>query len=74
MMNTNQKIRVIKRGQAKSQRDKATQHNARQNETLRDTTRDVAGHVTAWIKEFQEKRNAKSQRTFASLFVEPATF
>ena len=71
MMQTNHKIRVIKRGQA-ANHSRVAESNARPNDTLRETTREVAGQVTAWIKEFQEKRNVQAQRTFASLFVEPA--
>ena len=76
-MSTN--IRIIKR----SQRDatgKATQNRATDTKNARPatrdtrhTTRDITGHVTTWIKEFQQRHTPDPRRAFANLFVDPAT-
>lgn len=70
-MNTNKKIRVIKREQQSGGR-KAAETTAPNSENLRHTTREVAGQVAAWVKEIQERRPVDPRRAFARLFGEPA--
>jgi len=72
-MSTN--IRIIKRSQRDAQNNttiatgngKADSENSR-----RATTRDITGHVTTWIKEFQHKHTPDPRRAFANLFVDAA--
>ena len=73
-MNTN--IRIIKR----SQRDATSKTTAAadskrmpKGDTSRHATRDITGHVTSWIKEFQQKHTPDPRRAFANLFVDAAT-
>jgi hypothetical protein len=71
-MNTN--IRIIKRSQRDAQNNPAT--TSRQpdgDNSRRATTRDITGHVTTWIKEFQQKHTPDPRRAFAKLFVDTAT-
>jgi hypothetical protein len=76
-MNTN--IRIIKRSQrdAKNNTTAATATTTSglpdSENSRRATTRDITGHVTTWIKEFQHKHTPDPRRAFANLFVDAAT-
>ena len=77
-MNTN--IRIIKRSQRDAQ-NSTTPHSNRvsggnrtpNGENPRHAARDITGHVTTWIKEFQQRHTPDPRRAFANLFVDPAT-
>jgi hypothetical protein len=69
-MSTN--IRIIER----SDRDatgKAAERRAAETKNARHATRDITGHVTTWIKEFQQRHTPDPRRAFANLFVDPTT-
>ena len=73
-MNTN--IRIIKRSQRDAQNNTtaaATNGLPDNDKSRRATTRDITGHVTNWIKEFQHKHTPDPRRAFANLFVDAAT-
>jgi hypothetical protein len=72
-MNTN--IRIIKRSQrdAKNNTTTAASSKADSENSRRATTRDITGHVTTWIKEFQHKHTPDPRRAFANLFIDTAT-
>ena len=71
-MNTN--IRIIKRSQRDATTTKKTAERQVSNrDNARHATRDITGHVTTWIKEFQQKHTPDPRRAFASLFIDPAT-
>jgi hypothetical protein len=74
-MNTN--IRIIKRSQrdaTNNTKTKATgnSNRAQNSENSRHATRDITGHVTNWIKEFQQKHTPDPRRAFANLFIDQA--
>ena len=68
-MNPNNPIRIIKRaertGKSETAEAQATSANPRQR------SRDVAGHVSAWVREFKQRRRHDPRRAFASLFMDP---
>lgn len=74
-MNTN--IRIIKRSQREAT-DKTTTaatangNRAAKGDNSRHATRDITGHVTSWIKEFQQKHTPDPRRAFANLFIDQA--
>ena len=75
-MNTN--IRIIKRSQRDAKNNTTTTAAAAgklpdNDNSRRATTRDITGHVTTWIKEFQHKHTPDPRRAFANLFVDAAT-
>jgi hypothetical protein len=74
-MNTN--IRIIKRSQRDAKNNTTTtaaaSGKAESETSRRATTRDITGHVTTWIKEFQHKHTPDPRRAFANLFVDAAT-
>jgi hypothetical protein len=72
-MNTN--IRIIKRSQRDAKNNTTTATNAKtdSDNSRRATTRDITGHVTTWIKEFQHKHTPDPRRAFANLFIDTAT-
>jgi hypothetical protein len=73
-MNTN--IRIIKRSQRDAKNNTtSTDGNNRsaKNENSRHATRDITGHVTNWVKDFQRKHTPDPRRAFANLFVDAAT-
>ena len=65
-------IRIIKRSQRDAQA-KAAESRAAENKNARHATRDIAGQVTTWIKDFQHRHTPDPRRAFANLFVDPAT-
>ena len=71
-MNPTKAIRIIKRDR-RDGKDVVAEKGAPNNTGLRHTTREVAGQVTAWVKEFQQRRHVDPKRAFASLFVESAS-
>ena len=67
-------IRVIKKGEQMSRVEEAPKAAATSaGDGLRQATRDVAGQVTSWVKEFQQRRRPDARRAFASLFADAAT-
>jgi hypothetical protein len=73
-MNTN--IRIIKRSQRDAQHSSAATTDSNRmpkGDNSRHATRDITGHVTSWIKEFQQKHTPDPRRAFANLFVDAAT-
>ncbi|HYG09165.1 MAG TPA: hypothetical protein VD835_04250 [Pyrinomonadaceae bacterium] len=69
-MSTN--IKIIKRSQREAT-GKAAKKRPIETKSTRQATRDVTGHVTTWIKEFQQRHTPDPRRAFANLFVDPAT-
>lgn len=72
-MNTN--IRIIKRSQRDAQNKTTTTTDSKRasnHENSRHATRDIAGHVTTWIKELQQRHTPDPRRAFANLFIDPA--
>ncbi|HEX8457786.1 MAG TPA: hypothetical protein VF656_10855 [Pyrinomonadaceae bacterium] len=66
-------IRIIKRSEREATH-KATQSRTPETKNPRQATRDIAGHVNTWIKEFRKQRHTPDpRRAFANLFVNPAT-
>ena len=70
-MNTN--IRIIKRSQRDAKNSATANSQPHGENSRRATTRDITGHVTTWIKEFQHKHTPDPRRAFANLFVDAAT-
>lgn len=71
-MNPKNGIRVIKREQRADAAETA-KTGAQGSQSLRDATREMAGNVSAWVKEFQQRSKRDPRRAFASLFAEPAS-
>ncbi|MDX6269695.1 MAG: hypothetical protein QOD28_918 [Acidobacteriota bacterium] len=69
-MNTN--IRIIKRSERQTAK-KAAESRVPETNSARQATRDIAGHVTTWIKELQQRHTPDPRRAFANLFIDPAT-
>jgi hypothetical protein len=67
-MNPNNPIRIIKRADraGKSEMGEARAASA----SPRQRGRDVAGHVSAWVREFKQRRREDPRRAFASLFID----
>jgi len=70
-MNPNRKIRVIKRTQ-RGVDASAPEAQAQNGEQARRPNRDTTSRVSAWVKEFKQRRVADPRCAFASLFAEPA--
>jgi hypothetical protein len=68
----NNTIKVIKREQRENKGGTAKTE-AGDGQSLRHATREVAGNVAAWVREFQQRRTPNPRRAFASLFIEPAS-
>ncbi|HEV2802084.1 MAG TPA: hypothetical protein VGW12_16535 [Pyrinomonadaceae bacterium] len=67
-------IRIIKRTEREAAHHKATESRTDETKNTRQATRDIAGHVNTWIKEFRKQRHTSDpRRAFANLFVNPAT-
>jgi hypothetical protein len=71
-MNPKKAIRIIKRDRRDIQ-GAVVEKSAPNNTGLRQTTREAAGQVATWVKEFQQRRKIDPKRAFASLFVESAS-
>ena len=71
-MNPTKAIRIIKRDRRDGQGGDV-ERSALNTTGLRHTTREAAGHVAAWVKEFQQRRQVDPKRAFASLFAESAS-
>ena len=65
-------IKIIKRSQQDAT-SKAAGSRVADIQSERHATRDVTGHITTWIKEFQQRHTPDPRRAFAKLFVDPAT-
>ncbi|HKS28050.1 MAG TPA: hypothetical protein VJS44_09530 [Pyrinomonadaceae bacterium] len=64
-MNANYRIKVVKRAEL----DSAHKSEAPQTtETRPNATKTVTRKVTAWVKEFQQRRVQEAGRSFDSLF------
>lgn len=70
-MNPNRKIRVVKRTQ-RGVEQSAPEAQAQNGEQSRRPNLDAASRVSAWVKEFKQRRVVDPRRAFASLFAEPA--
>jgi hypothetical protein len=71
-MNTNRTIRIIK-GTERGNQAVVEQSAASKGEDARPTTtREAAGNVSSWVKEFRQRRRPDPRRAFASLFAEQA--
>ena len=71
-MKTNRTIRIVKKIERGNQSGDAKSAVA-ESAGLRPTTREVAGNVASWVKEFRQRRRPEPRRAFASLFGEPAS-
>jgi hypothetical protein len=71
-MNPKNNIRVIKSAQRKNQAEMAKTEKPG-SQSLRDATREIAGNVAAWVKDFQGRRRPDPRRSFANLFIDPAS-
>jgi len=66
-------IRIVKRGQRPNHSSEAEERRAPDNKQTRQSGREVANNVKAWVREFQERRAAEPRKAFAKLFGEPAS-
>ena len=66
-MNAKNRIKIVKRAESgnESQPEASKLPDA---ESQPNTARTVARHVTAWVKEFQQRRVKERGRSFESLF------
>ncbi|HEX8772486.1 MAG TPA: hypothetical protein VF735_02705 [Pyrinomonadaceae bacterium] len=71
-MNPNRKIRVIKRTERGVEQSAPEAQAQGGEQDARRPNRDAASRVSAWVKEFKQRRVADPRRAFASLFAEPA--
>ena len=71
-MKTNRTIRIVK-GTQRSNQAGETKSPAPESTSVRQTTREVAGNVASWVKEFRQRRRPEPRRAFASLFAEPTS-
>jgi hypothetical protein len=71
-MKTNRTIRIVKGAQRGNQSGEAKTA-VTESANARPTTREVAGNVASWVKEFRQRRRPEPRRAFASLFAEPAS-
>jgi hypothetical protein len=69
-MKTNRTIRIVK-GAARGQQSGDNKSPVAESTSVRPTTREVAGNVASWVKEFRQRRRPEPRRAFASLFAEP---
>ena len=72
-MNPKKNIRIVKKGQREIVKTATAKSETSNSQSLRQTTREVAGNVAAWVKEFQQRSTHDPRRAFASLFVKPAS-
>lgn len=70
-MKTDRTIRIVKAKERSHQAGDAKSVVAEKAST-RPTTREVAGNVASWVKEFRQRSRPDARRAFASLFGEPA--
>ena len=68
-MNHKSPIRVVKRGQRRSE-SRPTETPADAGNNLRRSARDAADSVASWVREFKERRPADPRKAFARLFGE----
>jgi hypothetical protein len=68
-MNPKNKIKIIKRA-LRTGETSATAVRSQKSESLQHSTRKA---VTAWVKEFKQRRVADPRQAFARLFGEPAS-
>ena len=61
-------IRIIKRGRREG--ESLTGALTRDGKNVRQSAREVAGNVAAWVREFEERRPADPRKAFANLFVD----
>jgi hypothetical protein len=71
-MNPKTSIKILKRGQRDAAPVAAETRGAQSSRGTRQATREVAEHVSAWVKEFRQRRPVDPRRAFAGLFTEPA--
>ena len=67
-------IKIVKKEQRDALKPATAKTEAESGQSLRQATREVAGNVAAWVREFKERSTPKdARRAFASLFAEPAS-
>jgi hypothetical protein len=64
-------IKIIKKEQ-RAAAPATAKSAAPESHSLRQTTREVAGNVAAWVKEFQQRRRPDPRQSFTNLFAQPA--
>ena len=63
-------IKIIKREQRESMPE-TTSADAKSRQSLPRATREAAGNVAVWVKEFQQRRKPNPRLAFANLFAAP---
>ena len=71
-MKINRTVKVIKSAE-RNNPPVAAKAPATSGEGLKQTTREVAGQVAAWVKEFRQRPATDPRRAFASLFSDAAS-
>jgi hypothetical protein len=66
-MNAKNRIKIVKRAEPGNE-SQADASNLPDAESLPNATRTVARQVTAWVREFQQRRVQEKGRSFDSLF------
>ena len=69
-MNQQKRIKIVKR-EERGRNQKAEANPKQGVERQPNTAQTVAGHVAAWVKDFQRRRVEESRRSFQSLFTAP---
>lgn len=72
-MYPNRKIKIIKSAQRGNNESVVKQEQAERRTGATDSNRAIAGRVSTWVREFQQRRIVDPRRAFASLFVAPGT-
>jgi xanthine dehydrogenase iron-sulfur cluster and FAD-binding subunit A len=71
-MNPTKKIKIIKNARREDS-PKAAEERVESSAGQPDSNRVIAGRVSAWVREFQQRRLPDPRRAFAGLFVAPGT-
>jgi hypothetical protein len=66
-MNAKNRIKIVKRAEPGNE-SQADASNLPDAESQPNVTQTVARHVTAWVREFQQRRVQEKGRSFDSLF------
>ncbi|MBV9958363.1 MAG: hypothetical protein JO360_08080 [Acidobacteria bacterium] len=70
-LNMKKAIKIIKK-EERANVSATAKSAAPESLSLRQTTREVAGNVASWVKEFQQRRRPDPRQSFTNLFVQPA--
>ena len=71
-MKTSRTIRIVKGTERNNSQASGAESPETASKSSKPTTREAAGNVAAWVKEFRQRRRPDARRAFASLFGEPA--